>query len=102
LQSMRYDPDVLAAGRRRPAPAPAPQVTAELGLVVEDAAGEFCGAVVGWEKDAVTLEDSRGKQRAFPLRPAAFLLEGKPVTLVRPAPSAGRNAAGRGGAGGAG
>jgi hypothetical protein len=93
---MRYDPDVLATGRRRPAPAQAPQVTVELGLVVEDAAGEFCGAVVGWEKDAVTLEDRHGKQRAFPLRPAAFLLEGKPVTLVRPAPSAGHNAAGRG------
>jgi hypothetical protein len=59
-------------------------VLAEPGLVVEDAAGTFCGAVVGWEKDAVILEDGRGRQRAFPFGPAAFLLEGTPVTLVRP------------------
>jgi hypothetical protein len=60
-------------------------VAAERGLVVEDAAGEFCGAVVWCEKDAVTLEDSRGRRRVFPLRPPAFRLEGKPVMLVRPA-----------------
>jgi hypothetical protein len=69
----------------------------ELGLVVEDRAAEFCGAVVGWEKDAVLLEDRYGKQRAFPFGPGAFLLEGKPVTLVRPAPQsvrAGRTASG--------
>jgi hypothetical protein len=37
------------------------------------------------EKDAVTLEDARGNRRVFPLGPAAFLLEGEPVMLVRPA-----------------
>jgi hypothetical protein len=63
-------------------------VAAELGLVVEDRAAEFCGAVVGWEKDAVLLEDRHGKQRAFPFLPGSFLLEGQPVTLVRPAPQA--------------
>jgi hypothetical protein len=63
-------------------------VAAERGLVVEDSEGRFCGAVVGYEKGAVTLEDRHGKRRVFPLTPAAFLLEGQPVTLVPPAPAA--------------
>jgi Protein of unknown function (DUF3097) len=54
---------------------------------VEDSEGRFCGAVVGYEKGAVTLEDRHGKRRVFPLTPAAFLLEGQPVTLVAPAPA---------------
>ena len=78
-------PGRARGGRRRPGQGPIPQVAAERGLVVEDAAGEFCGAVVCCEKDAVTLEDARGRRRVFPLRPGAFRLEGKPVMLVRPA-----------------
>jgi hypothetical protein len=54
---------------------------------VEDSEGRFCGAVVAYEKGAVTLEDRHGKRRVFPLTPAAFLLEGQPVTLVLPRPS---------------
>jgi hypothetical protein len=65
-----------------------PEVEAESGLVLEDSEGRFCGAVVGYEKGAVTLEDRHGKRRVFPLAPAAFLLEGKPVTLIPPAPAA--------------
>jgi hypothetical protein len=60
---------------------------------VEDSEGRFCGAVVGYEKGVVTLEDRHGKRRVFPLAPAAFLLDGQPVTLIPPAP--------RGGSGGA-
>ena len=82
-----YSTDVLAesqARRRRPEP---PQVEAARGLVVEEAGGRgFCGAVVACEKDAVTLEDRSGRQQVFPLRTGAFLLEGEPVTLTRPAP----------------
>ena len=63
-------------------------MAAERGLVVEDSEGRFCGAVVGYEKGAVTLEDRHGKRRVFPLTPAAFLLEGQPVTLVPPVPAA--------------
>ena len=88
MRSVRYDLDVLSAKPRlkaRPEPA---TVELELGMVVEDAAAEFCGAVAGWEKDAVTLEDACGKRRDFPLRQGGFLLEGQPVTLVRPAPKA--------------
>jgi len=89
----RYGSDVLAAGLRRPpgvrAPGPgvAPKVQAVRGLVVEDSEGRFCGAVVGHEKGAVILEDRHGKRRVFPLAPAAFLLEGQPVTLIPPAPA---------------
>jgi hypothetical protein len=90
VRSHNYESDVLAAGRRRRQRPPVPQVEAERGLVVEDAEGRFCGAVVGCDKAAVTLEDRHGKRRVFPLSPAAFLLEGRPVTLVRPAaPAAG-------------
>ena len=89
MRSKQYRPDVLAAPRRRPALADAPRVAAELGLVVEDPAGGFCGAVVGWEAGAVTLEDRHGRRRVFPFGPGAFLLEGQRVTLTRPAPGAG-------------
>lgn len=93
MRSKRYDTDVLAAASR---PRQLyPRVAAEYGLVVEDRAAEFCGAVVGWEKDAVLLEDRYGKQRAFPFGPGSFLLEGQPVTLVRPAPAAPADRAGR-------
>jgi hypothetical protein len=50
---------------------------------VEDGSGDFCGAVVSCEKDAVTLEDRHGHRRVFPLS-GTFLLEGKRVMLVRP------------------
>ena len=89
MWSRRYGADVLAAGselsRRRPGQREVPKVEAERGLVVEDSEGRFCGAVVGYEKGAVTLEDRHGKRRVFPLAPAAFLLEGQPVTLIPPA-----------------
>jgi len=84
VRSRRYGNDVLAPGTRKPRPGqrPVPQVEAEPGLVVEDTEGRFCGAVVAFEKDAVTLEDRHGKRRAFPL-PGPFLFEGQRVTLVR-------------------
>jgi len=91
VRSRQYGQDVLAAERRRPGQRQLPQVAAERGLVVEDDAAEFCGAVVFCEKDAVTLEDRHGRRRVFPLR-APFLLEGKPVRLVRPVPASGPGA----------
>jgi hypothetical protein len=98
VHSRQYGQDVLAAARQRRG-RELPRVPAEHGLVVEDAAGLFCGAVVLCEKDAVTLEDRHGNRRVFPLGQAAFLLEGEPVMLVRPAgggaPAVGRTASGR-------
>jgi hypothetical protein len=103
--SRDYGPDVLAVGDRRRVRPQLRQVAAERGLVVEDAAGQFCGAVVLCEKDAVTLEDRHGTRRVFPLGPAAFLLEGEPVILVRPsgpaAPGAERGRSQSGGGRGA-
>jgi hypothetical protein len=90
-----YDADPLAARHRRRAAPSVAEVPAELGLVVEDASGDWCGAVVAVGKDAVTLEDRHGRRRVFPLEPAAFLVDGVLATLVRPtaAPAAARRTA---------
>jgi hypothetical protein len=82
----RYDdPDFAPPWKRS---APVPEVAAETDLVIEEAATGFCGAVVRVEKTAegltVTLEDRHGKLRVFPMTPRGFLIDGRPVTLVRP------------------
>ncbi|GAA5168261.1 DUF3097 domain-containing protein [Amycolatopsis dongchuanensis] len=79
MRSHSYD-DILAGPRRRKIP----EVAAEPGLVVEDPRSGYCGAVVRLEPGTVVLEDRQGRHRVFPLEPAGFLLEGKPVTLVPP------------------
>ncbi len=80
----RYAGDVLAARRRAPA---VEEVPAEPGLVVEEVTTGWCGAVLRCEKaggmHVVVLEDRRLRTRTFPLGPD-FLLDGRPVTLVRP------------------
>jgi DUF3097, C-terminal domain/DUF3097, N-terminal domain len=80
VRSHDYGRDVLAGPRRKQIP----EVVAEPGLVVEDPTSGFRGAVVRFESGAVVLADRHGKHRLFPLAPAGFLLDGKPVTLVRP------------------
>lgn len=80
MRSQDYGPDVLSGPRKQKVP----EVAAEPGLVAEDPASGFCGAVVRFEHGGVVLEDRLGNHRLFPLRPAAFLIDGKPVTLVRP------------------
>lgn len=84
----RYGSDVLAAGRHPRTPR-VPEVAGERDMVVECVSSGWCGAIAGWEKTtvgwSVVLEDRRGARRLFPAEPAAFLLEGRPVTLVRPA-----------------
>ncbi|WP_285648570.1 DUF3097 family protein [Actinomycetospora sp. NBRC 106375] len=64
-------------------------VVAEPGLVVEDAAETFCGAVIRADVREVVLEDAAGRRRLFPNKPAAFLHEGRPATLVPPQRAAG-------------
>ena len=64
------------------------EVAAAPGLVVEDRATGFCGDVVHTDARAVTLRDRHGRTREFLWKAGGFLLEGKPVTLVRPAPTA--------------
>jgi hypothetical protein len=98
MRSRRYDADLTPPWKRN---RPAPQVPADPDLVVEEVTTGFCGAVIRCEKTAqgptVTLEDRFGKHRAFPMEPRGFLLEGRPVTLVRPrsaaAPAAPRRTA---------
>ncbi len=75
--------DVLATDWRRRRRVPEVELAHD--LVVETADARFCGAVVGHGKDGVVLEDRAGRRRVFPLTPAGFLLDGEPVTLVRPA-----------------
>jgi hypothetical protein len=86
VRSNDYGTDVLAGGWRKKKTIRT--VPAEPDLVVEEAATGFCGAVVDCAKDAVTLEDRHGRRRMFPLGPAGFLLDGRPVTLTRPVPRA--------------
>lgn len=81
----RYGRDVLAD-----APATAARVPTTVGvpgLVVEDAASGWCGAVVGWQRGAdgwaVLLEDRDGRTRPFAAG-ARFLIDGRLVDLVRP------------------
>ena len=90
----RYGRDVLANPTVK---ARAPEVAAEIGLVVEDVETGWVGAVVHTEKSGgmhlVMLEDRRGKTRSFPLGPG-FWVDGAPVRLVPPRP-AGAAPAGR-------
>ncbi|WP_133853925.1 DUF3097 domain-containing protein [Labedaea rhizosphaerae] len=85
MRSHEYGRDILSARRGSRT---IPELPAEPGLVVEDPASGFCGAVVRIEQGAVVLEDRHGKHRVFPMTPAGFLVDGKPVTLVKPAPAA--------------
>ena len=81
-RAMRDILDEYAADqRRRPS---YPDVAVEMGLVVEDRASGFCGDVVRWNAEGVTLRDRAERLRHFGWKPGGFLLEGRPVTLIRP------------------
>lgn len=81
MRSISYGADVLSGQNKR---RKVPQVLAKPGVVVEDAASGFCGAVLRLDSGHVELEDRHGRRRLFALRPAAFLIDGQPVTLVPP------------------
>lgn len=80
MRSQDYGRDILAGKPKRTIP----ELLADPGLVVEDPASGFCGAVVRIEHGNVVLEDRHGKHRVFPMTPAGFLVDGRPVTLTRP------------------
>ena len=82
---MAYSGDILddfAASKRGPT---YPDVVVEMGMLVEDRASRFCGDVVRWSAEGVTLQDRNDYVRHFTWKSGGFLIEGKPVTLVRPA-----------------
>jgi hypothetical protein len=82
----RYGSDVLATDWREPVRGRTVEISADLGLVVEEVVTDMCGEIVKVERDlgTVTLEDRHQRRRTFPLGPG-FLLEGSPVALVAPA-----------------
>ena len=82
---MNYDRDILDEFEQSRKAPKYPEIEVRLGLVVEDRASGFCGDVVRWNVEAVTLRDAKQHLRFFTWKPGGFLLEGKPVTLVRPA-----------------
>lgn len=69
---------------RRQRSSPAPSVPAVPGMVVEHRASRFVGEVVAVDHRSVTLRDRRGADRVFLLDPSAFVVEGRPATLVKP------------------
>jgi hypothetical protein len=86
----RYGADALAGFSTRPAARVLRRVEASNGLVIEETANGFCGAVVHVDRVGVHLEDRRGAVRVFPLGPG-FLVEGEPIELTLPAgPAPGR------------
>ena len=83
--AVAYETDILddfAAQQRGPTH---PDVAVEMGMLVEDRASGFCGDVVRWSAEGVTLQDRNDYVRHFTWKPGGFLIEGRPVTLVRPA-----------------
>lgn len=61
-----------------------PDVIVEMGMLVEDRSSHFTGDVVRWSVEGVTLQDRHDYVRHFGWKPGGFLIEGRPVTLVRP------------------
>lgn len=82
-----YERDILTDfdPRRKPT---FPKVEAVVGMVVEDRSSGFCGDIVKFSHEAVTLRARRGEHRHFRWKEGGFLYEGKPVTLTKPAPAA--------------
>ena len=65
-----------------------PTIEVRPGMVVEDAASGFCGDVVSITAEGITVRDRRGNLRNFRLHPGGFRIDGRLVTLIRPAPAA--------------
>ena len=82
---MAYTGDILddfAASKRGPT---YPDVVVETNLLVADRASGFDGAIVRWSAEGVTIQNRNDYVRHFAWKPGGFLIDGKPVTLVRPA-----------------
>ena len=83
----RYGSDVLAGFSARRGPTPIPELAIERGLVLEETGTGFVGAIVAYATGMIELEDRAGAIRTFTLG-AGYLVDGKPVRLVRPVATA--------------
>ena len=79
----RYGSDVLARDPHQPRRKRSVERAAEIGIVVEDAATGYVGAVVRVEYGRMELEDRRGRRKPFPIGPG-YLIDGAPVILTAP------------------
>ncbi len=79
----RYGNDVLAGFSKKAPKVELSVVEATPGLVLEETASDFVGAVTRIEGRLVELEDRRGSRRMFPLGPG-FLLDGVAVAVRAP------------------
>lgn len=79
-----FDPHRDGPGARRPR---SQEVHVEPGMVLEDVASGWVGAVIRVEKSGgvhlVELEDRRGRTRSFPLG-GGFWLDGRPIVALAP------------------
>ena len=81
---MGYSTDVLDDFEQQRRAPRYPEVTVEMGMLVEDRSSHFTGDVVRWSAEGVTLQDRHDYIRHFGWKPGGFLIEGTAVTLVRP------------------
>jgi hypothetical protein len=73
-----------------------PDVVAAAGVRARHRGSGFTGAVARWERDGVVLRGASGLERIFLASPGGFEVEGRAVSLVRPAPAGdGGSATGR-------
>ena len=79
----RYGNDVLAGFSKKAPKVELSVVEATTGLVVEEVASDFVGAVTRIEGRLLELEDRRGARRMFPLGPG-YLVDGVAVALRAP------------------
>jgi hypothetical protein len=85
LAIVPYTRDILdefEAQRRAPR---YPTVTVESGMTVADRSSGFRGSVVRWNAEGITLQDDRDYVRHFTWKSGGFVVDGRPVTLERPA-----------------
>jgi len=79
----RYGNDVLAGFSKKAPKVELSVVEATTGLVVEEVASDFVGAVTRIEGRLLELEDRHGRRRMFPLGPG-YLVDGVAVALRAP------------------
>jgi hypothetical protein len=72
-----------------------PEVTGTKGLRTRHRGSGFTGTVARWERDGIVLCGTSGSERVFSLVPGGFEVEGRAVTLVRPAAATPAPGAGR-------